>query len=376
MRQKFILILLGIFFGLLICEILVTIFSEQNDSKPVYSFTERGLYANCYPSDSEKYFPLNLKIQADFDVFKKYFPNLYTDDPFLNREILDRTMGRERLDHALLSNEAPYCIIYNRSTVSDRRVFIPNESIQSSIALIGDSFAFGQGVKTKDTYGYQLANMTKQNVYNYSQFGANIMEILNQYNQAIEDHKKVKFKKLVYLYVLNDPLISNKMKSDQAYINDLMSYRPYNMALRYPGLSWILQPLLKLNIANFVINRFVQYYTAIETVKWYKNIYDANTNTDLHTTFEIINLMNEGSKKAKIDFYLVLYPIMTDMNHYPFDEIHTQINAMANDYGIKIIDTLPDFKNSESRQITVHPMDFHPNAQAHKIAARITAVGF
>jgi hypothetical protein len=57
------------------------------------------------------------------------------------------------------------------------------------------------------------------------------------------------------------------------------------------------------------------------------------------------------------------------MNRYPFATIHAKIRELSEGRAVPTIDLLPAFTGYMQNELIVHPVDYHPNGHAHKIAA-------
>jgi len=121
------------------------------------------------------------------------------------------------------------------------------------------------------------------------------------------------------------------------------------------------------------MEKAIVYLTTKESVAWYRNIFSEQANSGLIPTFDHIATMKDIAEKNGISFSLVIYPLMTNMKNYPFDDVQKKIRELAEQRGISTIDLLPEFKNHVGEKLTVHPVDYHPNGHAHEIAAIETA---
>jgi len=110
-----------------------------------------------------------------------------------------------------------------------------------------------------------------------------------------------------------------------------------------------------------------------KTIAWYGAVFDERRNPPLTDTFDRIARMDQLSRKRGIDFYLVVYPLMTTLTDYPLKSAHVSIQRLAFDRGVALVDLLPAFEEHALEALVVHPIDFHPNAAAHRIAAEATS---
>ena len=71
---------------------------------------------------------------------------------------------------------------------------------------------------------------------------------------------------------------------------------------------------------------------------------------------------------------LVLFPLLVEQGgEYPFAEIHRRVKAMAEQAGLPTLDLAPVFAGRAPCSLWVHPVDHHPNGEAHGLAADAVA---
>lgn len=309
--------------------------------------------AACYPTNGSDGFPLNLNDDRAASVFARHFP-----DPINLKRLRAQT---------------PYCIIYDRSPTGPREL-IDAGGLRDRLAILGDSFAFGEGVTDENTYGYRLAHWRQARVRVYAWSGADIEQIEIQFNRAIRDASDLQLTHIIYLFVLNDPLRTDRLKREEAQIGDFMGALTSRSFLAGTGFidrvvhglgrrSMLWQRLMR----QVILSRGTR-----ETIKWYQDIFDEHSNPRLAETFDRIQRMDRQARDRGIPFYLVVYPLMVSLRHYPFAQVHQTIRRLATARGVTVIDLLPDFEKHAGETLTVHPIDSHPNALGHRIAASAT----
>ena len=312
-------------------------------------------YATCYPSDGFDPFPLNLENEKDAKLFLEHFPD----------------SARFRL----LRARTPRCLVYDRSPTGARALINPGGR-QDRIALLGDSFAFGEGVAEDKTFGYQLARMRNAFVRVYAWSGADIEQVDIQFQSAIGKAAELGFKKIVYLFVLNDPLKTDELKREESIINEDLMNIHWARAFYSRG-GYVERAVLGLARRSVLFYR-VAHAMILEratrkTIAWYRAVFDERRNPLLVDTFDRIARMDHLSRKRGIEFYLVVYPLMLTLADYPLKDAHAAIRRLAADRGVRCVDLLPAFEAHAREVLIVHPRDLHPNAAAHRIAADATS---
>jgi len=367
--------IIGFALVFLFCEIVARILYDPDENKARVPLVSEKYIAHCYPTDPHDTFPLDLNNPQDLVNFLHEMTDFAIYDDNLRKAYEEETQATAKKSTiAYLKREAPHCLIYDDTSPSSPRKIIRPEKFDSSVALIGDSFAYGQGVKSEETYGYFLARELQTEIINFSHFGANLPRIVKQFDKALVKHKQYNFSKIIYVFVLDDPLISPELRKRRSYINDLMNYRPYYLKLKAGLLPRICFWFARYSrLFNFVTEKAITYLTTKESVQWYRNIFSEETNPGLIPTFNTIAGMKNEAEGNGMSFFLVIYPLMANMKNYPFIDVHRKIRELAGQRGIRCIDLLPAFQEHADKNLTVHTIDYHPNALAHQIAAAKTA---
>jgi hypothetical protein len=312
----------------------------------------------CYPWNIKGRFPLDLR---DRSLREKY--NIEDSD-------WQRT---------------PFCVEerYNSRGYREREVSLKGS--KPRVIFIGDSFALGEGVSVDERFSNILASGSwkgKSEVYNFGKTGFNIEEI---YGQSFKDALNYSADIIVYCYTLNDPVVCGQALIQQKYINDLMNIRYYNSdiykffeeKLNDQSLPDWRRRCLKLerdilfNFKTFFVLRQIIFGRLIaqETVKWYRQMYSSE-NECWDKTKDMILKMNRDCRARNIKFSLVILPVFYSLKKYPFKDVHRDLSDFCLKNNIKYRDLLDCFLGHRDKDCIVHPLDYHPNAYAHRIMAQ------
>jgi hypothetical protein len=68
-------------------------------------------------------------------------------------------------------------------------------------------------------------------------------------------------------------------------------------------------------------------------------------------------------------FLVVLWPLLQDLRHYPFEDIHRTIRDELARANIEVLDLLDVLRGRDERALWVYDYDQHPNEVAHQLAA-------
>lgn len=305
----------------------------KRDSEPVISpfrfLREKGQYFEfnsgiCYPSDATG--RLNYKI--------------YTPD----------------------NDKYWYCALYNETM--RRRGFNPERKRQ--IALVGDSFVFGEGVNDVDTLGYALnEKYPKINFQNWGNRGANIDDVAEACNEIIKAVPQVE--EVLYFYNLNDVLMSDEVSALPNNIIDFQHDLWLADGQRRGALGTLFtkSALFSLSRKLWIIKR-----NSSLTIQNYKNMYLGKKNRQAFlATMDRVRAIQDILAKRGISFRLIIYPLLYKdlLGRYPFESIHAVIIHACHERGILCLDGYAPFKNySSMKRFIVHPLDYHPNGLSNR----------
>ncbi|MBI3554978.1 MAG: hypothetical protein HY074_01790 [Deltaproteobacteria bacterium] len=374
-------VLCSVGLGLVCSEIMVRLHFTPPRTEPIRLDDSRGnVGALCFPRMSGASLPLDLNRPEDQAKFLNLVDRIHANVPesVLGKGELERLLedvaAREMV--SALAQEVPLCVTYDlRALELSPRFLVAPAGFKDTIALLGDSFVFGHGLTDADTFTAKLAEKMHVRVRSYADAGANLAEIRGQFSQALADAKRFKFSKIVYVYVPNDPYMTTELAERLSGLNDLMIVRLQGTLSTPRPLSWLIgwveeRSALARAFAFQVSTRF----TAGQTVAWYRDIHDPEKNPRLIESIEAISRMSNAARQRGIDFIVMVYPLMLDMDHYPLIEAHRTLGHLAKSWSIELYDLLPVFQREHGgTTLFVHPLDLHPSAYAQTIAATAAA---
>ena len=227
---------------------------------------------------------------------------------------------------------------------------------QALILGLGDSFLFGRGVRYADLYATRLGDALRHEgcgtgVRNCGVVGHDLPQILDTYRK---EASKKRYPLVLYGFTLNDfGLPAKVFGSDLIDINNGGNvFDRLRSASKLYDL--IRRSLDKLRLHRVVIEAYHQAFRG----------------EDAAAKFEMFRRLRREVEAREGALVVVLFPLLYDLRHYPFQDIHEKLAAFCEKEGIPLLDLLPAFSRYEAEELWANPTDHHPNETAHGIAAR------
>jgi lysophospholipase L1-like esterase len=257
------------------------------------------------------------------------------------------------------------------------------------IAIFGDSFAFGQGNKDRETFPAQLEKIlhTKNvefknlEVLNFGVPGFNtIQEFIYLKRFGIQFKPDV----VLLQWLFNDVESNNyNARELDKIINDKILIKKAKKELFVNADGWAQNKGFWANVNLWAKKRSVFYAWTVPRLKEfaakYFNLYigfnDAlYTNHDLpgaQLSLKSILCMSNYCKDNKIKFGVIIYPALSKLTiQYYNENIYSGIERFCRKNGIPVLNLFEStFEGMSCGDLWVSRIDVHPNAQAQKLAA-------
>jgi lysophospholipase L1-like esterase len=248
---------------------------------------------------------------------------------------------------------------------------------QFLIAVLGDSFTFGQGVHQSETFPAVLQKFLNQShevpkfrVWNLGVSG---------YNTEQESHLLKSFvlpRKPNWVVVglnVNDyePIVVDRSLAGQeksykdSVVNTIRNFIRYDL---------LITQVVLLKFANIVRN-FSPNWTYSN---YFQEVMDQylKPNGGWTRVSALLLDMKRESEAAGVGFTLAILPVMWDFQNYLFEEVNDVIIDFCKAHKIDCVDILPYFKTESPRSWSVSSIDTHPNSRAQGIFAKALADHF
>ena len=237
----------------------------------------------------------------------------------------------------------------------------PKDPNRYRIAVIGDSFTWGQGIEARERFSNLLEGFLgpRYEVLNFGNPGNNMPEHLNELDVVLKLHPDFV---LLQLYI-NDFETPN-MKRPETY-----PLLPLDLDSRMVRSSLLYQLLL---------GRWAQLQNAVGLTETYthymaRNLRDPNA-PDAREAFGMLRQFIDRAGAAGVASGVVFFPapdaLGASLEDYPFGYLHERARTICAEAHEPYLDLLPALSTFRPPQsMWVSPFDAHPNAKANRKAA-------
>lgn len=293
-----------------------------------------------------------LMIIITFSVMEAYFRFVYDDSDGL---------GFLKVNQRWMQRHVQYSA-YDGFFFRDRKFADAKEEGTLRIGVIGDSLAFGSGIKNpNDRFSNLLekkltGSAKKVEVYNLAIPGYDTEQEIDLYNKI----KNLNFDIIVWEYFLND--IQPKDKStgseiisknrQQGKITEFLSNKSYFFDYLYWRLSLRYDETLK-ELRYVDLNQYKDQQVLD------RHIQDMNG---------FIDQLHEENRKV----VAVIFPSLALLNNHQYEAVtaHDIVKKVFADEEVPAIDLLPFLIDKDKKDLEASRYDSHPNEFVHALAAQ------
>ena len=220
------------------------------------------------------------------------------------------------------------------------------------IAVLGDSFTLGIGVRDEDTLPARLER---------------------ELGPGFE--------------VLNFGVSSYDTVQEVGYLEGYVSGFAPDLALivfflndtdRAPTIAFLTRPrsMLWLRARSYLLNATLsgleQALAREEMRRHYLEGFE-DTNPGWLRAREALRSARDECARRGVRLAVAVHPILFRLERYPFAPIHEVVLGFCAEAGIPAVDLLPAFAGRRDRELWVHANDTHPNQVAHRLSAALLA---
>ena len=311
----------------------------------LYSPRER-LFLDCYPTNPRGYFDIDLRrpeVRRAYDA-----------------------LGVVGVDEVAM--RAPFAVEFRYNTFFFReRELTPKATGVIRVVLLGDSFTEGQGVKESDTTARRLEALLNASgdrrweVLNCARRGADFPSLHKMFEKVLPFDPDV----VVHAMVLNDPERSREFEAQRGPLDDWILDRRRLLAGQASGHP---SPF-RSRLAEFVGDRVQAWRVGRETTRWYLDLYAPANQEGWARTRDDMRDMDRRMRERGGRFLVASWPLLVDLDAYPFVAADEAIARFCAGAGIPRVDLRRALQGHPAESLWVHPVDHHPNEIAHRLAA-------
>jgi hypothetical protein len=312
----------------------------------LYGARER-VFLDCYPSNPRGYFDIDLR------------------RPEVRRAYVER--GVAGVD--AVAARAPFAVEFRYNTLYFReRELGPKAPGVIRVVLLGDSFTEGQGVKENDTTARRLEGLLNASgdrrweVLNCARRGADFPSLHKMFEKILPLEPDI----VVHAMVLNDAERSKELEARRGAMDDWILDRRRLVDGQASGRPAVVSSRL----ADFVGDRVQAWRVGRETTQWYLDLYGPPNQDGWARTQDDMRDMDRRLRERGGRFLVASWPLLVDLEAYPFAPADQAIAGFCAASGIPRVDLRAALAGHPAESLWVHSVDHHPNEIAHRLAAQ------
>jgi len=224
---------------------------------------------------------------------------------------------------------------------------------RTRIALLGDSFTLGIGVKDQDTLPSQLEQVLGPAEFEVLNFGVSATDTVEQVQYLERYVLRFAPQVVVLVFFLNDTEREPSMRF-------LTQPRAFVALRRY---SYLLNAVAGASERALLRGAMLRHYRAG---------YEEDSAAWRTVRAELARAQVLLSERG-IGFAVAIHPVLIDLERrrYPFAGIHAKIRAACDAQGIAVVDLYEALADLRARDLWVHANDQHPNEVANRRSAEL-----
>ncbi len=284
--------------------------------------------------------------------------------------MLLETMHYQPIPRVLLRH-TPYCVEFTNNRWGFRgHDFTTGRAPDAfRVVALGDSFTYGVGVADAETLPAPLETVLAERqgrtveVINLGEPGIDTAREL----EHLRKHRALRPDVVVLAYVLNDASRARGVGERDAAA-DLVMIRPQHLGTTER--SW------NSALVRFVRHRLARRRAHDRTLAAYRDVFDPEVNAEgLARTEAVLGELEREVEANGAELLVALYPILYRLgDDYPLAGAHRALGEIFDRLGLAWIDLRTTaFTGERAEALHVHPLDQHPNARAHRLAAEAIA---
>lgn len=244
----------------------------------------------------------------------------------------------------------------------DWDVVPPRRPGQTRVAMLGDSFVFGEGVRRDEAMPAALERALTARVPSraFEVFNLGVCD-----NDTAQEAAR---------YRALQPVLQPDVLVLVAYLNDFTRANPaYTLRDIYdaddePGFlrehSYLVGGLYARMRLRVMRDR---------SVAWFRDSALTGLPQEFSRMGDEILRLRDFARSRGARFVMVFFPWLYRLDDYPLDAVHAHLRAFARQHDIDLLDLLDVFRGHGDTALRVSLANEHPNARAHRMAAEAIA---
>jgi lysophospholipase L1-like esterase len=247
----------------------------------------------------------------------------------------------------------------NSHDMREREIPIVKPDLVTRIAVLGDSYTFGFGVRAHRAYPRRLEGLLNQRSPGGARFQAlnfGVGGYSTQDEAVVLTQRALAWSPdlVVVGYVLNDPE-DEPIQPLQSYYQEPRWWQRFHLLRLVAKAEW------QWRVRRFGGGDYIRSLYG-DPRKW-KNVIDGFAS------------IRRAAASRGIPVMVVVFPLCTvdDWAQYPYGAIHRMVARAAAADGFEVVDLLPLYARRPPRELRLGDSDAHPNDEGHLVAAEAIA---
>lgn len=267
------------------------------------------------------------------------------------------------------THDLPWGYTLNRWNLRDRDYEVPKPKDVTRVMMLGDSFTFGAGVLEDERIFPEIVERRlneadaglgpgRIEVLNGGLPGSLTGDWVNLWERLVSRFDP---DVLVLVFFLRDGTKARSIPDFFGRIRDEIAQRNQSSTLyRYSfGFRLVRDSLDRLDVEDQYTKSFFESYFGDEdqTEEWQR----AKRN---------VSTLRDEARRLGVPVGLAVFPVLVELNDgHPFAPIQELVLQFGHENQLAVHDLLPAFRGERGLDLWLSPLDQHPNARAHALAA-------
>jgi hypothetical protein len=229
------------------------------------------------------------------------------------------------------------------------------------VAVIGDSFTFGQGIEAEDRFSNRLERSLAGSRVEFLNFGRPGDETVDELETLAQVVLPIRPDFVLLQWYVND--VEGRDHSQRPQPAPLLSHWSASLLREHSVLYFLLEQRWQFLQVRMRLSESYEHYMQ----RRFADPAGPQMQAYARTFREFVATCRD----AGVVLGIVLFPDPTAVLSHAYDDLHRQLLALCAEEGASCLDLLPAFEPAARRgvQLQVGPLESHPSAAANEVAA-------